>query len=544
MVIIQRYFDQIFDIIERYRQMCGILAYFRDPSSSTEVNDEFQEYDEQHLSSLNQSLCFESSTELFNKLIPYIVRRGPNYASFRALSDVNATFFSSILSLRTPFTKQSVLVNDRYVLQYNGELYNDQTLDYEGSDNDTAFIMSLLSLLPVEDVIKKCYGEFAYTITDLVEKKVYFGRDSVGKRSLSYRIDGKDIYITSTSGKCADFSDCLAGVIYIYDLKTRSLDVSKSINDHPFKVSDQVDEGLRNLEYYKSELYNKLNQAVYQRVVSIHPLHLENNNISVLFSGGLDCSVVTAILCEQLIKTRRNTNTVIELLNVGFENPRTGKMPADSPDRILALKSTELLKRLYPGCNIKLIEVDVPYEEYLSKRETVVDLIYPKNTEMDLSIAIAFYFASRGRGNVMEGSNRIKYNRTGIVLFSGLGADELYGGYHKLANKSEEELTVELQRQIEGIHDRNLNRDDKVISDHGVEVRYPFLDEEVIRFSVSLPLNYKINKNILRVMARDLLGLEFISDEPKRAIQFGARSAKMTKDSNKKGTDLLKIPTQ
>lgn len=99
----------------------------------------------------------------------------------------------------------------------------------------------------------------------------------------------------------------------------------------------------------------------------------------------------------------------------------------------------------------------------------------------------------------------------------------------------------ELTRQINNIYERNLNRDDKVIAHNGVEVRYPFLDEHVIKFSaVDIPINFKINKLILRNVASHYLKLDEIAEEPKRAIQFGAKSAKMTKDGNKHGTDLLK----
>ena len=74
-----------------------------------------------------------------------------------------------------------------------------------------------------------------------------------------------------------------------------------------------------------------------------------------------------------------------------------------------------------------------------------------------------------------------------------------------------------------------------------MEVRYPFLDEKVIKYSVSeIPINYKQNKKILRSLASQKLTLGIIADEPKRAIQFGSKSAKMTKDGNKHGTDTLK----
>ena len=73
-----------------------------------------------------------------------------------------------------------------------------------------------------------------------------------------------------------------------------------------------------------------------------------------------------------------------------------------------------------------------------------------------------------------------------------------------------------------------------------MEVRYPLLDEKVIKYSVSdIPINYKQNNKILRSLASQKLTLGIIADEPKRAIKFGSKSAKMTKDSTKHGTYTL-----
>ncbi|AAS51569.2 ADL350Cp [Eremothecium gossypii ATCC 10895] len=506
--------------------MCGILVHYSEVEADS---DRFVEFPERCEPPEVQKHCDGASQE-FLRLVPYIMARGPDYASYRLEAGMGLAWFSSVLSLRQPLTPQSMAVGDRYILQFNGELFNEDI-----QHNDTQYIADLLASWPVTAVIRQMYGEFAYTIFDRQDGLLYFGRDNVGKRSLCYRLDGRELHVASVSGKSQGFLNCDAGVIYTFDVHQKTLRMEERICASPFTVSAHCESA--GLEGDLDTLYEILQRSTRQSLESIQPLHSENaKHASVLFSGGVDCSVVAALICEQWSSHK---DAVLELLNVAFENPRTGKMPEDAPDRKLAIESAAQLQKLFPEMDIRLVEVDVPYNEYLEVRPSVVDLIYPKQTEMDLSIAIAFYFAARGRGFIHRDRHREPYNRRGLVLFSGLGADELYGGYHKFANKSTEELVVELTRQINNIHDRNLNRDDKVLACHGVEARYPFLDEKVIKASVALPISYKNDKMILRKLARERLHLSGISDMPKRAIQFGARSAKMTKDSSKNGTDII-----
>ena len=534
--------------------MCGILLYHGcDSQKVASRTDEYIEFEENS----DNEIKYISGNDTIDSIIPYIARRGPNFSSYRFLKNYNTCWFSSVLSLRQPFTKQSINIKDRFILQFNGELYNEGIK--EAHESDTQFIVNLLqNIIKDQDttitqqqlinILKKLDGEFAYTIYDLKESIIYFGRDTIGKRSLSYCLDNEsgELYISSVTGTTSkNFINCNGGQIYKYNTITKTMsEETIMIKDIPYQINDTTDIDMKNHDSLVKGLYEQLSNATNKRITTIHPTHIENSPISVLFSGGLDCSVIVALICDFFtnnVSYQNNKKPTIELLNVGFENPRTKLQPSGTPDRKLGINSFSILKNLYPGIDIKLIEVDVPYEEYLNIRPKAIDLMYPKNTEMDLSIAIAFHFASRGKGFITQNNKRIPYNRKGIVLFSGLGADELYGGYHKLANKDTPQLVEELQRQINNIHDRNLNRDDKVIADNGVEVRYPFLDESVIKFSTSeIPINYKINKFILRELAKNVLNLGPIAEEPKRAIQFGAKSAKMTKDGNKNGTDLLK----
>ena len=129
-----------------------------------------------------------------------------------------------------------------------------------------------------------------------------------------------------------------------------------------------------------------------------------------------------------------------------------------------------------------------------------------------------------------------------------MGADEQFAGYSRHKVKFEREgvegLLNEVQLDIDRISTRNLGRDDRCISDHGKEARFPLLDEEFVEFCSSLPIWHKCNmlldkgvgeKRLLRVVAEHCLGLKRSCRFPKRAIQFGARTA----HSRDSGIDLV-----
>ena len=83
---------------------------------------------------------------------------------------------------------------------------------------------------------------------------------------------------------------------------------------------------------------------------------------------------------------------------------------------------------------------------------------------------------------------------------------------------------------------RNLGRDDRCISYHGKEARFPFLDENVVEFLNSLDVEQLCDmtkppgegdKMILRLIAKKI-GVNQCSGLVKRAIQFGSRIAKVS----------------
>jgi asparagine synthetase B (glutamine-hydrolysing) len=195
-------------------------------------------------------------------------------------------------------------------------------------------------------------------------------------------------------------------------------------------------------------------------------------------------------------------------------------------------------------------------------KEHIIRLMHPNNTVMDLSISAAFWFASRGIGYF----NGTHYTSTARILLSGLGADELFGGYSRHRNaflngrcketpnssvsnevdasgfknpldKCFIGLLDQLQWDLDHLPTRNLGRDCRVISSLSKEVRWPFLAHPVVSFSCTIPVHWKCDlrneigrgvgeKVWLRLLARQL-GFDRVAVEKKRAVQFGARTAKI-----------------
>jgi asparagine synthase (glutamine-hydrolysing) len=79
------------------------------------------------------------------------------------------------------------------------------------------------------------------------------------------------------------------------------------------------------------------------------------------------------------------------------------------------------------------------------------------------------------------------------VVLTGEGADEIFAGYEYLEDfGTEDELQAEIVRTIEGLHNLNLQRCDRVTMAHGLEARVPFLELDMIELGLSLPAGWKL----------------------------------------------------
>jgi asparagine synthase (glutamine-hydrolysing) len=98
----------------------------------------------------------------------------------------------------------------------------------------------------------------------------------------------------------------------------------------------------------------------------------------------------------------------------------------------------------------------------------------------------------------------ISKNTDDIVILSGEGSDELFCGYlYFHYAPTMDELEVESCRLIDRMYEYDVLRADRSVSSHGLELRVPFLDKNMVKLCLSIPSENKaprdkIEKHLLR----------------------------------------------
>ena len=105
-----------------------------------------------------------------------------------------------------------------------------------------------------------------------------------------------------------------------------------------------------------------------------------------------------------------------------------------------------------------------------------------------------------------------KKNVTKII--TGDGADEIFAGYNFLVKKDHDELQKELKRMKKIMHFTSQ----KIANELGISVQMPFIDENIIKFVETLPVNLLVNQNNGMKFGKWILRKAFENDLPSSII--------------------------
>ncbi|XP_025270402.1 asparagine synthetase domain-containing protein 1 isoform X2 [Camponotus floridanus] len=499
---------------------------------------------------------------------------------------------------------QPSLDDNNNLLLWNGDIFSGCLAKDDVCDTNV-ILDELQSTTDIMSVLWKIEGPYSLIYYQKSTDTLYFGRDIIGRHSLLLKIDTKanSLTLTSVANKnmkgivevpaigifavnlnnsrinlaCypwkepdlrfTDIIETLETTLNVdINIRKTILDTNSSLVNlhlhlHPDpkdleyleNIPDSIDfnETLRYLlENRKvSERVECLAQLLHQSVkvrVKKKPNYCKDciktvlngesitcthSKIGILFSGGLDSAILAAIADKYVPE-----NESIDLINVAFErsvnNQKISHMndekenvmqKYDVPDRKTGRQTYSELLRICPNRKWNFIQCNITQMELqLYRASQISDLLHPLSTILDESLGCAMWFASRAKG-----------------------ADELFGGYMRhrtiLKHKGWDALVRELNIELARISERNLGRDDRIISDHGKQSRLPYLDENVVKYvqdikpwercypTEKMPTGLG-DKLLLRLLACKI-GFQSTANFPKRAFQFGSRIA----NANEKG---------
>lgn len=373
---------------------------------------------------------------------------------------------------------------------FNGEVYNHLELraPLEGrrrfrTRSDTEVLLHLYEEA-AEDMLPSLDGMFALALAS--PRGLLLARDPLGIKPLYYGWKG-DTFLAASELKAFPAMDEL-----------RMLPAGHAVlpGEAPWRFAPPFPPapGLTAPSAGEAcaEVRARLDRAVAKRLMSDVP-------VGVLLSGGLDSSVVAALMRPRVLELHSFT--------AGMEG---------APDLAAA---REVARRL------GTVHHERVYTEADVARALPEVIRFLESFDAPLvRSAIPMYFIAK------LASEHVK------VVLMGEGADELFAGYAYLERLGGgERLRRELADITVRLQDTNLQRGDRMTMAHGLEGRVPFLDLGLVRYVSRLPVELleprpdRPEKWLLREACRGLLPEEVLRRK-KMKFSEGAGSAGVAAD--------------
>jgi asparagine synthase (glutamine-hydrolysing) len=497
------------------------------------------------------------------RMMERLERRGPDHAG--SYSDGPLAFGHrrlAIIDLTTRSNQPMVDSDLGLALVFNGTIYNYPELRREligrgyhfFSEGDTEVILKAWHAWG-EDCVARLQGMFAFALWDLRERTLFLARDRFGIKPLYWTRDGARLRFASNTQALleaggVDTSIDPVALHHLFTLhavvpapRTILQGVRKLAPAHWLRIDAEGRETCR--AYWRLSATRpgrprsdgEWLEAIHERLRETVRTHSEVADVpvGVLLSGGLDSSLLVALLAEAGVRDLRT-------FSVGFE---------DTPEEAGSeFEYSDLVVERYATRHRKM---RVPNAEVLQRLPESVDAMAEPMFAQD---AVAFYLLGE------------QVSREISVVQSGQGADEVFGGYFwypRMAAETEGDWRDRFRKHyFDRDHDEYLRlvTDAYAVSDEssrligerltepgadelidavlrldvttlivddpvkrvdnmtmawGLEARVPFLDHPLVELAASCPPELKLReggKHPLKAMARGLLP-DAVIDRPK-----------------------------
>jgi asparagine synthase (glutamine-hydrolysing) len=395
----------------------------------------------------------------------------------------------------------------RFIVEHNGEIYNYKKLQKKlgrshkfTTQTDSEVIVHLLEeyfnkagdlLYAIRKTVAQLDGVFAVVIRDEKTGSIALVRDIMGVRQIYY--GENDSLIAFASERKAlwhigikEPTECV--------LPGQAIIISSNGILQKFNVAPSP---VRSTKV----VHKKMSSAIreYERVLvsSMQKRTQDFTRVGIIFSGGID-SVLIAWLAKRMIPE-------VICYTGGVEG---------SNDIAFARKIASRL-------DLKLRVNELTRDEVEQMLPEIIDTIEDRNAGQ-VEVAVPIYAAVKLAHD--DGIN---------VMFSGQGADELFGGYPWYSKVVEKEgyqkLRDHMNEDLLLLYRETLEREDKITMAHSIEMREPFLDMKIIKLSMQIDprLNVKDGsdkfcKHVHRKLAQKLGIPKSIAYRIKEAAQHGS----------------------
>jgi len=456
----------------------------------------------------------------------------------------------SVIDLSEAGRQPMATADGRYVLTYNGEVYNflelRQQLQGLGwtfrSRTDSEVVLSALVQWG-EDAVLRFNGMFAFAFYDRVDRTLLLGRDRYGVKPLYYgQADDRTVLFGSEVKALLAhpalrrgidlpalaeyltfqnfFTDrtLFAGVKMLPAGCLLRVRLGEDVGD-PIRYWDysfHEPAAPRRAEAYLEELDALFQQAVRRQLVS-------DVDVGSYLSGGLDSGSITAIAARQLPYMRTFT--------CGFDLTSASGIELSFDERPTA----ELMSYAFKTEHYEMVLKAGDMERVLPRlvthlEEPRVGQCYPNFYAAQMASRFVRVVLSGGGGDELFGGYPWRYYRTVVNDDFDHYVDKYYAFWQRLIpgermagvlapiwGDVRHEDTRAIFRNVFHSHAHHLRKpedyvhhslyfeaktflhgllvvEDKLSMAHGLETRVPFLDNDLVDFAMSLPASFKLGK--------------------------------------------------
>jgi asparagine synthase (glutamine-hydrolysing) len=372
---------------------------------------------------IGENICFDESQILFG-----IKHRGPDGLNFENYSGVFLGHSRlAIQDLTQAGTQPMVSDDGRYVIIFNGEIYNHNDLRDEflskrtfESKSDTETLLYLFALLGT-DSLNLLNGIFSFAILDKYSNEITIVRDQFGVKPLYYYSDENMFWFSSEikSILSTQFDKSISGESLVNYLSflyspgelTPFHKVKKLLPGHYIKLSLSEPEMFSITRYYdipfdntrlnrsEDELINDLDNLLLK---AVERQMLSDVPVGFFLSGGLDSSAIVAMARKLYPNRRFDCYTA----SVNYQDHSDEGFTDDLP---FAREVAEYL-------NVNLIEVDCNINIVSEFGKMIHHLDEPQADSAPLNV---LKICERAR---LDGNT---------VLLGGTAGDDVFSGYRR-----------------------------------------------------------------------------------------------------------------